>query len=277
MPLPFRALVLSAVAAGLVTAAPAVAAPAPAPSHSPAPSAHAAGGDLPPVIPAIVRTRIKRTESALDRLSGNVDDDDPAAVTKTGKVVRQQLLAAWRGVKYYIKNAPPPVSDEARVRPVRAHASGGAPALPVAADPPTVALAVFAVYDDAVSGIAGLLDGADAPTATALGATLTFALDGRDAAVADVHALPPDPSADDARVRGPVTAHAAGGAVVGTFATVMPQVSSMLDDELQQITALKTEGALQPSAKKVLRAAQAQILLTKRQVDAYWPPTPTED
>ncbi|MCW2984695.1 MAG: hypothetical protein JWR63_2265, partial [Conexibacter sp.] len=147
------------------------------------------------------------------------------------------------------------------------------PAVPLAADPPTVALAVFSLYDDAVSGIVGLLDGADAPVATALAPTLTAAMDGRDAAVADVHALPPDPSADEARV----TAHAAGGAVVGTFATVMPQVSSMLDDELQQIDSLKTEGDLQPAGRKLLRAAQAQILLTKRQIDAYWPPTPTED
>jgi hypothetical protein len=254
-----------AAAAGLLTASSAMAS---APGAGPA--AHASGGDPPPVIPAIVRTRVKRAGSALDRLSGNVDDGDAVAATSTGKVLCRQLAAAWRGVKYTIKHAPPPVAGDARVRPARAHASGdGGAVAPVVADPPTVGLAVFALQDDVVSGIVGLLDGASAPLVTALEPTLTCALAGRDAAIEDVHALAPAPAADDARVR----AHAAGTEGVVTFATVMPQVPPMLDDELQQIDALQADaGDLLPAGKRLLRAAEARIMLTERRVNAYWPP-----
>jgi hypothetical protein len=265
-----RTVLLLAVAAGLVTAPPAVAS-----TTGGSPAARASGGDVPPVIPGIVRTRVKRTEAALDRLSGNVDDGDAAAATRSGQVIRRQLSAAWRGAKYSIKHAPPP-ADEARVHPPAAHAGGDGPAAPVAADPPTVALAVFALQDDVVSGIVGLLDGADAELVSAMRPVLTFALDGRDAAIQDVHALAPAPSADDSRV--PTQARAAGAEVVNTFDTVMPQVPAMLDDEVQQIDALNAEADdLQPSGRKLMSAAKAQILLTERQVNAYWPPVSDED
>jgi hypothetical protein len=239
------------------------------------PAAHASGGDVPPVIPAVVRTHVKRAESALDRLGDDVDDDDAVAATRTGKTIRQQLLAAWRGAKYTIKHAPP-AADDARVRPPRAHAAGDGPAAPVAADPPTVALAVFQLQDDVVSGVVALLDGADAGLLTAMHPTLSSALDRRDAAVEDVHALAPAPGADEARAA--AGAHAAGGEVVNTFDTVMPQVPAMLDDELQQIDALKTDAdGMLPAGTRILKAAQAQILLTERQIDAYWPPVSDDD
>jgi hypothetical protein len=264
MPLP-RTLLPLAVAAGL-----ALAVPPGASAQGTPPSAHASGGDVPPVIPATVRTRIKRTESALDRLSGYVDDDDATHATSTGKVIRQQLAAAWRGAKYYIKHAPPPPAADAK-----AHASGGAPTGPVPADPPTVALAVFQLQDDAVSQIVGFTDGASDALVAAMDPTLSFALDNRDTAVEDVHALPPSPAADEARVR----ARAAGGAVVGTWDTTMPQVTPMLDDELQAIDAVRTDPTqgLQPSAKKLLKSASAQIALTQHTINGYWPPVPADD
>jgi hypothetical protein len=47
---------------------------------------------------------------------------------------------------------------------------------------------------------------------------------------------------------------------------------------VQQIEALKTEATdLQPAAKKLMRTAEAQIVLTQRQVNAYWPPVPADD
>jgi hypothetical protein len=255
-----------------------VAAPAGAATPDRAATAHAAGGDVPPAIPAVVRTRVKRVEAALDRLGGNVDDGDAAAATRTGTVVRQQLQAAWRGAKYYIKHAPPPVADDARTPPSRprARASGDGPAAPVAADPPTVALAVFQLQDDAVSEVIGLFDGAAAPLVSPLNATLTAALDRRDAAVKDVHALAPAPAADDARAA--PRAHAAGGEVVNTFATVMPQVSPMLDDEVMQIDSLRSESdGLPAGAKPVLKAAKARIVATELRINTYWPPVAADD
>src|SRR5829696_3571456 len=139
--LPRKALLPVAIAAGLVAASPAAAS-----SQAADPVAHASGGDAaPPVIPAVVRTRIRRTENALDRLSESVDDGDATQAAKTAKVIRRQMSAAWRGAKYYIKNAPPPVAEEGRVHVtdlaprVRARITGSGGGGPVIADPPTTA------------------------------------------------------------------------------------------------------------------------------------------
>src|SRR3954451_24474307 len=111
MKLTRSATLAAALAAALVTAAPAAAAPA-----GDSPTAKAAGGDAPPIIPSLIQTRITRVNNAIDRLTDYVDDDDAAGVDRTGKVIRRQLAAAWRGAVYYIKNPPPPVGDDARAR-----------------------------------------------------------------------------------------------------------------------------------------------------------------
>src|SRR3954469_4040113 len=85
----------------------ALAAAAPAAAQA-APVAHAAGGDAPPTIPSIIQTRITRTENALDRLTQSVDDGDVAGVTRTGKTIRRQMAAAWRGAVWYLQTPPPP-------------------------------------------------------------------------------------------------------------------------------------------------------------------------
>jgi hypothetical protein len=281
--LPRKALLPVAIAAGLVAASPAAASP-----QAAEPAAHAAGGGggTPPPLPAIVRTRVTRTENALERLTESVDDGDTAKATNTAKVIRRQLSAAWRGTKYYIKNAPPPPpAGDARVHVkdlaphVRARVSGGAPAAGTIADAPTTTIAVFQLQDDLISTIVELTDGARVPLLNEVSKTLFFALDKRDAAVEDVHTLAPPapPPADDARFH--ARAHASGGAVAGgTFDAVMPQVVGMIDDELQQIDALQSDATdLRPGAKKILRDAEAQALITQRQVNTYWPPAPPAD
>ena len=281
--LPRKALLPVALAAGLVAASPAAASPLAA-----EPAAHAAGGGggTPPPLPAIVRTRVTRTENALERLTESVDDGDTAKATNTAKVIRRQLSAAWRGTKYYIKNAPPPPpAGDARVHVkdlaphVRARVSGGAPTAGTIADAPTTTIAVFQLQDDVISTIVELTDGARVPLLNEVSKTLFFALDKRDAAVEDVHTLapPPPPPAGDARVD--VHARASGGAVVGgAFDAAMPQVVGMIDDELQQIDGLQADATdLRPGAKKILRAAEVQALLTQKQVNTYWPPLPVGD
>jgi hypothetical protein len=282
--LPRKALLPVAIAAGLVAASPAAAS-----SQAADPAAHASGGGggTPPPLPALVRTRVVRTENALERLTESVDDGDAVHAAKTAKVIRRQLSAAWRGAKYYIKHAPPapPPADDARVHAtddarvrvkdlaprVRARITGGAPA--------GGTIAVFQVQDDVISTIVELTDGARVPLLDAMSTTLFYALDKRDAAVEVVHTLAPPapPPADDARFH--ARAHASGGAVAGgTFDAVMPQVVGMIDDELQQIDALQSDATdLRPGAKKILRHAEAQALITQRQVNTYWPPAPPAD
>jgi hypothetical protein len=234
----------AAIAAALVAAAPAAAA-----TGGSGPVAHAAGGDVPPALPSLVQTRITRTENAIDRLTTYVDDGDTAGVTRTGKVIRRQLAAAWRGADYYIKNPPPPAAGDARV-------DGGA--VPGAvADQYTTAGGVFQTYHETAATIAELTDGARVPVLNAMSTTLFWTLDARDKAVADVHALEPTPDPE----------------ALVSFATVMPTVPPTLDDEIQQIKGLQAGAKdLRPGGSKILRDALAQTLLTENTINTIWPP-----
>ena len=235
-----------AAAAALATAAPAVAAPAP-------PVAQAAGGDAPPIIPSLIQTRITRTENAIDRLTTYVDDGDAASVTRTGKVIRRQLAAAWRGAVYYLNN-PPVVVDDGLAK-----ASADDPALPVVADQFATAAAVFQTYHESTATMVELIDGARVPVLDALSTTLFWTLDARDKAVTKAHTydVPADPDAED---------------VIG-FSTVMPAVLVTLDDEIQHIKGLKSDATdLRPGGLRLLNSALAQTLLTQNTMNTYWPP-----
>jgi hypothetical protein len=226
------------------------------------PIAHASGGDVPPPVPSLVQTRLTRTENALVRLTTYVDDGDAAGVTRTGKVIRRQLAAAWRGAVYYVKNPPPPVADSASARAgspkpaVRAHASGGA-VVGAMADQYATAGAVFQAYHDTAAMMAELTDGARVPVLDAMSTTIFWTLDARDKAVANAHAFEP----------------AADPEALSSFATVMPTVSPLLDDEIQQIKGLQSDAKdLRPGGVRVLRSALAQTLLTQNTINTYWPP-----
>ena len=60
------------------------------------------------------RRRLTRIDSALERLTEDVNEVDGVHAPKAGKVVRRQLAAAWRGARYYITHAPPPPAEDAR-------------------------------------------------------------------------------------------------------------------------------------------------------------------
>lgn len=240
----------AAVAAALVAAAPAAASPA-----GDGPTAKAAGGDAPPIIPSLIQTRITRVNNAIDRLTDYVDDNDAAGVDRTGKVIRRQLAAAWRGAVYYIKNPPPPVGDDARVR-ARASQDDG----PVVADQFTAAAAVYDTQHQVAATIGQLTDGARVPILNSMSKTLFWTLDARDKAVATTHALDVPPGED-------------AGEDAVSFGTVMPGTILGLDDEIQQIKGLKSDAKdLRPGGTKILNSALAQTLLTELQINTYWPP-----
>jgi hypothetical protein len=264
-----RALPL-ALAVGLVAAAPAGAHGTG--SHA---KAKAAGGDVAPTLPSIVRVRVNRGEKALEKASNYVDrnQNDKAITALLG--ARRNMYAAWKGAQYVIETAPPPVAGDASVHRVQAHKSGGAPAGTVYADPVTTAVAVLGFQHDVAATGYSLLDGGKGTLLAAANTTVFAALDRRDQAIAYIAKLPAPPAAADARVHR-VTAHKADDAALPTFATLMPNVVPDLDDEEQQIQGLMKDGAVTPKGKTLLKDALVQVILTENTINTNWPPAPAE-
>lgn len=269
---PVRLALPLAVVVGLVAATPAAA------EVKGLPKAHAAGGAVAEVTyPTAVRTRVGRTERALERAIKKVEKGQPAEAATAFKVVRRQLAAAWRGARYIIRTTPPPPppADDARVQR-RGRAAGGAPAGPVYASPPETGIRVLALQHNVAGEVGQLIDGAHGTGLNALSTTLNFTLDRRDAAIKDILALAPPapPVGDDARVR----ARKSDEDAAPTFDALMPTVVPDLDDEIQAIEALKADATdLTAGGKRVLNAAGVQIGKTKDFVNTTWPPPPAGD
>jgi hypothetical protein len=244
-------LVALVAAASLVAAAPAGASTGK--SHA---KAHASGDPV-TVMPSLIQTRITRVDNAVGRLTDYVDDNDTAGVDRTGKVIRRQLAAAWRGAVYYIKNPPPPVAEDAQE----------ADDAPVVADPPTAAFAVFSSYHSVAATIGQLVDGARVPILDSMNKTLFWTLNARDRAITSAHALEApvvvDPEGEEPE---------AGEGVV-TIATMMPGNLALLDDEIQQIKGLQSDATdLTPGGAKALTQALAQTTATETTINTIWPP-----
>jgi len=239
------------------------------------PVARAAGGaPVEPTYPSIVQVRVDRAERALRRATRQVESGrlDDAAVSL--KVVRRQMAAAWRGARYVVRTAPPPVAQDSRARRARARASGDAPATAYAS-PPETAFRVLTLHHDVVSGVVQLIDGSHGTGLAPLSTTLNLTLDRRDAALRDVVRLaPPAPVAQDSSVR----ARAAGAPVAATFETLMPTLPPQLDDENQAIDGtLEDATDLTAGGRRLLRDAAAQISATKRFAERTWPAPPEDD
>jgi hypothetical protein len=260
-----RALPL-ALAVGLVAAAPAGAHGTG--SHA---KAKAAGGDVPPVLPSIVRVRINRGEKALDRANDYVDRDKPDKAIDSLLNARRNMYAAWKGAQYVIETAPPPPAADARVHNVKAHKSGTAVTGPVYADPVTTAVAVLSFQHDVAAAGYGLLDGGKGTLLAAANTTVFAALDRRDQAVAYIHQIAP-PAATAASVHRVIAQKA--DAVAPTFDTLMPNVVPDLNDEEQQIQGLLKNGAVTPKGKTLLKDAYFQVLQTENTINTNWPPAP---
>ena len=271
---PRSALLPVVIAAGLVAAAPATAAT----GHRHAP-AHLAGGDLPPIIPSIVQTRITRTENALERMTEYVDDLDAAKTTRVAKVIRRQTAAAWRGAKYYLRTAPPPIDEDAlRPRGTRSRSLKGDSALPVIADQFTTAIAVFGLVHDVSAGTIEMTDGAHGNTLAAMSRTMFWTLDKRDKMVQEAHAFEPPAEPEDRPAQRSGTRQLRQDDETVGFAALMPEVTQGIDDELQHIDGLQADATdLRPRGKTILRQAEAQTIFTERTINTLWPPAPPED
>ncbi len=275
-----RALLPLAVAAGLAIAA----SPASAAPSSPFPP----GEDDPPVVPSLIQTRIDRAENALERLTQKVDDQDSAGVVRVSKVIRRQTAAAWRGAKYYLRTAPPPTGEDLAMKSTQRSLMQDDPAGPVIADPYLSGTVVFGLVHDVASQAVELTDGAHGDTLAGLSKTLFWSLDKRDAMVQDAKAFEPvvveEPDLAAARKLKAIISSKDGARKLmddplgGSFAALMPVITSGLDDELQHIDGLRTDATdLNARGRSILRQALTQILLTQRTINTIWPPAPVDD
>jgi hypothetical protein len=248
----FKVLGVLAAAFALITAAPAAAGP----------RAGAAGGDAgAPLYPSIVNIPMVRGEAALSRAVEYADTAQvPQAVAQLA-IARAQLRKAWIGAKYVIDTAPPPPAGDGALGRISGNGGGGSPY----ADQYTTALGVFGLFHDVAVTSAGLTDTGGSALLSALSSSIFAALNQRDAAIAYIHSIDKPPPAGDARL--------AGGAIVGSWGTVMPQVIPQLDDEMQQIDGT-LKGTVSSGVGRVLRAAELQDVKSERTVNQYWPPVP---
>ena len=224
--------------------------------------AHIAGGDAALPYPSIVNVRLVRTEAALQRAVEYVDTAQADKAVAQLTIARAQMRKAWIGAKYVIDTAPPAAAANGAF----GRASGGAvPGASPYADQYTTAGGVLSLQNEVATTAMGLLDSASGTMQSGLSSTIFAALNSRDTAIAYIHTkdVPAAPAG---------LARASGGAVAG-WATTMQAVVPQLDDEMQQANGMIKAG-VSTGVSKVLKAADAQDLKSKKTVNKYWPPAP---
>jgi hypothetical protein len=277
----------------LAALAAAVALTAAAPSLAQAePSAHAAGGAAGALTyPSLVDERLVRVQSALDRATVSADDHQPDQAASTLMSARANIRKAWTAAQYIIDNAPPPVATDSAFHaqaftrsgrlkihrlPAGAHARAAGDAAGGVASIYDTAFAVLSLQHRMATIATGLIDTAHSTLLSSLSTTVFTALNGRDTAIAYIHSIDtplPPPETDSVVVR----AHAAGAPVVAGWASVMPGLIPMLDDELQQQNGTLADTTLRAGTRKVLTDAVAQDTATEATVNQLWPPAPVGD
>jgi hypothetical protein len=246
----FRFLALAAVAAALVVVAPAIGDSGTA-RGSAVPPAAINGGDVAPLIPSIVNTRLVRAQSALGRATADVDENQAAqAIVPVGAAV-DNLTKGWNAAKWVVLNAPPPPADDAF--------STDDPAGPVYAAPSDTAFAVLTADHDLVATSVGMMETTNAPLVTRLTSAMNTIQTQRLNAIKWIHTIEPPPADDGTE----------GG---GTFAAIMPGYVAILDDEIQQIKGRLALFKFSATAKAALNNARVRAQDTKDLVNQYWPP-----
>lgn len=173
-------------------------------------------------VPSRVKQRLARTAKAIDRADERIDDGEGAkAVSQLGAAKRALASAQKSGLKQIVAGD---------------------------ADGPATAAALIAAHHDIVSTLVNDFDGQTAPVDAALADVLKLAVDGRDAVINAVKALPPAEQAAYGR--------ALAGAADG------------LADELASIAEALTDDTLSDPAKAALTEAQTKITASAAAVQA---------
>jgi hypothetical protein len=257
------------------------------------PVAHAAGGGAPPADPAIVGVPIQRTGVALSNAADAIDAGNGAQAVGPLTASRRYLLRSYRGAKYLIAHPPPAPAGDGGTSPRRfvklarrfiraahrgrhqgwimAHTSGGAVG-PAFADGPTAVFDVFTSQYNAATAAVDMAPDTKGKLLAKVQTTLNTAIILRNRLVKIVHAATPPAPADAGRVH----AHSSGGAVVGSFDTVMPGLIVLLDDELQQMQAMAQDSSVPSASQAIVTKAIAADQQIENLVNQFWPPVPAD-
>jgi hypothetical protein len=253
------------------------------------PSAASAGGDAPPLNPSVVNVPILRTQTAIDNAADAIDEGKGATAAGPLRASRRYLIRSYKGAKYLIANQPAPPADDASVsarryvklarRFIRASRRGSSSSLirarssqfagPVFADAATAVFAVFTSQYSAATASVGMVPDVKGNLLNRVKTTMNTSIVLRNRLVKIIAAAAPPAPAEDAGVR----AHASQEeGEVTTFDLVMPSVSVLLADEIQQMQATAQDTSVPAASRSVLSNAVAADQQIKTRVDTLWPP-----
>jgi hypothetical protein len=187
------------------------------------------------------------------------------------------MTAAWTAAKYVIETAPPPVAEAGAV----ARISGAEPAAGASAfaAPEDTAFAVLTLQHTIVTTGVGLIDTLDADSATLpyLRKLVRGALKARNAAITYIHAIPAPPAPPEAAAVPQAKTSGAEPVAGGAWATVMPNLVPLLDDEIQVMTGMAAiNPTLSAKTQRLLTGWSNSVAATEIRVNTYWPPLPAE-
>jgi hypothetical protein len=250
-----------------------------------------AGGDAPPLNPAVVGVPIVRTDAALGKAADAIDAGNGAAAVGPLRATRRSLIRSYRGAKALIAAMPPPDAEEARVGSrmfvrlarrfirasrrghgstwIRAQASDDGTG-PVFADTPTAVFNVFTSQYQAATTAAGLVADTKGNLLNRVKTSLNTAIVLRNRLVKIVAAAAP-PAPEEARARASQESEEAV-----TFDMVMPGLAVLLTDELQQLQSLAGDSSVPAASRAALSNAIAADNQIMTRVNTLWPPA-TED
>ena len=279
-----------ALVASLAVALPAGAAQA----KSTDPVAHSAGGDAPALTPSVVGVPLARADKAMGNAADAVEAGNGAQAIGPLRASRRYMIRAYRGAKFLIAQTPPAPADDASAagarkfrrlarRAVHASRAGAASnrsrtkarasqfAPPVLADTPTAVFSVFQGQYNAATTAVGMLPDVQGALLARVKTSLYTAIVLRNRLVKVVAAAAPPAPAEEGRVHSP-SARAAQDEDATTFDVVMPGVTVLLDDEMQQMTATQQDTTVPAASSAVLANALAADQQIEAQVNLIWPP-----
>jgi hypothetical protein len=254
------------------------------------PAAANAGGDAPPVNPSIVNVPIMRTQTAIDNAADAIDGGQGATAAGPLRASRRYLIRSYKGAKYLIANQPAPPVDDAKAsatkyrklarRFIRASRRGSSSAWigaqtsqfagPVFADAATAVFSVFGSQYSAATASVGMLPDVKGNLLNRVKTTTNTAIVLRNRLVKIVAAAAPPAPPEDAKVRARASQEEEEVEVT-TFDLVMPSVSVLLDDEIQQMQATIQDTSVPAASRAVLTNALAADQQIKTRVDTLWP------